>query len=669
MAGTDPSELLARVVASLPSGEERPQQREMVEAVAAAFRDGTHLAVQGPTGVGKSVAYLVPAIARAREGAGHRTVVVTSSKALQDQLGASDLPFLAEVLGVPVRYAVLKGRNNYLCQAALAETRVQLGRSDEQQSLDLGEPVVESGPTGDQLRREVSELLDWAETTATGELTELADPPSDAAWAAVSVGAGECVGASKCSHAEECFSEQARERAANADVVVVNAHLYAAHVQAGGQLLPEHDQLVIDEAHEFEDAMVGALGVSVTGWRLRNLAGVHDRCVADAPTVGMALGASADALDDALDDAYRSAMAAHGSGRLTGELPEAVAEALTQADLAVDRATTSLREVAKSAGHAAKGTAAHRFERAIRTCDATSDALHALRSDLHPGQVRWIAEGRAGRHSLQLTRIDIGPTLRAMAWERVDGDDDSEAPDGPTVVLCSATLDPGTARRIGLDAKYLAVDSPFDFRRNGLLYVPRLPRPSSDAWPDAVVDELVHILESCGGRTLALFTSHRMLRRSVDAVRERLPDMVVLAQGDAPNRVLQERFLDDEHASLFATASFWTGISSPGTTCSAVVVDKIPFPVPTDPIVEARCDAVGDDRAFMEVSVPAAGMQLAQGVGRLIRTASDRGVVAVLDPRLAEARYRARILDRLPRMKRTRDRSDLDAFIDSLDLD
>ena len=310
--------------------------------------------------------------------------------------------------------------------------------------------------------------------------------------------------------------------------------------------------------------------------------------------------------------------------------------------------------------------------RALRLLPAFASEL----CDLHPGQVRWISEGRRGRFALNLTRIDIWPTLRATAWERpVDDDspdaatDDGDGSGGPTVVMCSATLDPGTAGRLGLRAEYLAVDSPFDFRRHGLLYVPRLPRPNAEAWPDAVVDELVHVIERCGGRTLALFTSHRMLRRSVDAVRDRLPDADVLAQGDAPNRVLQERFLANEHASLFATASFWTGISSPGTTCSAVVVDKIPFPVPTDPIVEARCDAVGAERAFMEVSVPAAGVQLAQGVGRLIRTATDRGVVAVLDPRLAEARYRARILDRLPRMKRTRERSELDAFIDSLELD
>jgi ATP-dependent DNA helicase DinG len=276
---------------------------------------------------------------------------------------------------------------------------------------------------------------------------------------------------------------------------------------------------------------------------------------------------------------------------------------------------------------------------------------------VEPGQVRWIAGTPGGRFSLQLTRIDVADTLRELAWE-----------DGPTVVLCSATLDPGTAGRLGLDASFLAVDSPFDFRTNGLLYVPRLPRPAAEAWPDAVAEEIAHVVQACGGRTLALFTSHRMLRRTTDAVRELLPHATILSQGDAPNPVLQRRFLDEEHTSLFATASFWTGISSPGPTCSAVVVDKIPFPVPTDPIVEARCDLVGDARAFEEVSVPAAGMQLAQGVGRLIRTATDRGVVAVLDPRLAEARYRRRILDLLPRMRRTRDRSDLDAFVGSLQL-
>lgn len=662
MTAPDPLELLDAVVAAIPGGEERPQQREMVAEVARAFAGDHHLAVQGPTGVGKSVGYLLPAIARAADG--HRTVVVTSSKALQDQLSRTDLPFLAAaldgILDGPASYAVLKGRSNYLCQAAVDEVRVQLHGSADQQALDLGDgPAMGlDGPiTQGPLRAELDDLLDWAETTLSGELADREEPPSERAWAALSVGPGECVGASKCARAEDCFSEQARARANDSDIVVVNAHLYAAHLQSGRALLPEHDQLVIDEAHEFEDAMVGALGVSLTGWRLRNLARVHDRCVAEAPEVGISLGAAADELDDALTDAHAAAVADHGSGRLQGPLTPELAAALSGAGLAVDRTLTSLRDAAKAARDSRSLTARHRIERAVRTVEGVAEAVSALQGTLQPGQVRWIAEGGSGRFSLQLTRIDIGDTLRTLAWE-----------EGPTVVMCSATLDPGTAGRLGLDARFVAVDSPFDFRTMGLLYVPRLPRPASDAWPDAVAAEVAHVVETCGGRTLALFTSHRMLRRTVEEVRRRLPDHTILAQGDAPNPVLQRRFLDEEHASLFATASFWTGISSPGTTCSAVVVDKIPFPVPTDPIVEARCDLVGDERAFAEVSVPAAGMQLAQGVGRLIRTRTDRGVVAVLDPRLAEARYRKRILDLLPRMRRTRDRADLDAFVAALDL-
>jgi ATP-dependent DNA helicase DinG len=683
VARLDPLDLLDTVVATIPDGEDRPQQRTMVTEVERSFATGEHLAVQGPTGVGKSVAYLLPAIARA--GAGDRTVVVTSSKALQEQLARTDLPFLADALDVDFTAAVLKGRSNYVCQAAVAEVRVQLHGTAEQQELELGEAGTADGLDGPitsgPLRAELEELLDWAAGTTTGELVDLPEPPSDRAWAAVSVGPGECVGAAKCAHAQDCFSEQARTRAGEADIVVVNAHLYAAHIQTGGALLPDHTQLVIDEAHEFEDAMVGALGVSLTGWRLRNLVRVHERCVAEAPEVGVSLGAAADAVDDALDDAYRAAMDDHRSGRLHGELPSGLSAALSTAALAVDRALTSLRSALKAASGGRATTAQHRLERAVRTTEGVAEAVDSLLGELQPGQVRWIAEGRSGRHTLQLTRIDIGATLRARAWERDRRDDDGDSSDGAqsdgagpagdrmTVVLCSATLDPGTAGRLGLDARFVAVDSPFDFRTNGLLYVPRLPRPNAEAWPDAVADEVAHIVAQCGGRTLALFTSHRMLRRTVDAVRDRLPDMDILAQGDTPNPVLQQRFLEQEHSSLFATASFWTGISSPGPTCSAVVVDKIPFPVPTDPIVEARCDAVGDDRAFAEVSVPAAGMQLAQGVGRLIRTATDRGVVAVLDPRLAEARYRRRILDLLPRMRRTRDRADLDAFVDTLDLD
>jgi len=658
---SDPLELLAAATRAIPGGELRPSQQEMAEAVRRAFRTKRHLAVQGPTGVGKSLAYLIPAIAAS--GPESRTVVVTSSRALQDQLANVDLPFLAGALDRPFTYAVLKGRSNYLCEAAASEVRVQLGGGGQQQ-LDVGTAGLDGGPDLDdrQLRKEVERILEWADSTTTGDMAELPETPPHAAWSAVSVGPGECVGASRCSYAQDCWSEQARQRAEQADIVVVNAHLYGAHLATGGALLPPHDRLVIDEAHEFEDCIVGSLGIELTEGRLLRLARVHDRCVADADVVSKALRAAGTMLDATLEGVAAAAeedqrgprRQASRTVRLTEGLPSDVQKAVNAAASAADRALNSLRAAAKAAGDS---PAKHRIERAVRSAEGLVGDCQALLVEHGAGTVCWVEPTRSGRHALHLTRIDVAATLRSRAWADHD----------LTVVCCSATLDRGTAGRLGLDAEFLAVDSPFNFRDDAVLYVPKIVPPSHPDWPDQVVDVVEHLIRACEGRTLALFTSTRMLRSTVEACRERLPGFTLLAQGDAPNPVLQERFLAEEHSCLFATASFWTGMSSPGTTCSAVVLDKIPFPVPTDPIVEARSEMAGD-RAFAEVSVPAAGMQLAQGVGRLIRTATDRGVVAVCDSRLAEARYRDRILDLLPPMRRARNRDFVDRFIASLEL-
>lgn len=650
-----PAELLDQVIRAIPGGEPRPSQREMTEAVHRAFATHRHLAVQGPTGVGKSLAYLIPAVAAARSDI--RTVVVTSSRALQDQLAKVDLPFLASVLDEPFTFAVLKGRSNYLCEAAASEVRVQIRGGASQQQLDVGTGGgVGSELDDERLREELTRILDWADVTSTGDLAELAEAPHHAAWSAVSVGPGECVGASRCSFAEDCWSEQAREAAEAADIVVVNAHLYGAHISTGGALLPPHTQLVIDEAHEFEDSIVGSLGIELTEGRLANLAKVHDRCVADSDVVAKSLRSAGTMLDATLEGLLAAgADRTAATQRLTEGLPADLAKAVSTAASAADRALNSLRAAAKSAGDS---PVRHRIDRAVRTAESVLTDAQALLAEHGPGTVCWVEPTRTGRRALKLTRIDVAATLRARAW------DDSDL----TVVCCSATLDRGTARRLGLDAEFLAVDSPFNFREAAVLYVPKIVRPSHPDWPEQVARVVEHLIRACDGRTLALFTSNRMLRATVDRCRELLPDHTLLAQGDAPNPVLQQRFLEDEHASLFATASFWTGMSSPGTTCSAVVLDKIPFPVPTDPIVEARGELVGADRAFSEVSVPAAGMQLAQGVGRLIRNASDRGVVAVCDSRLAEARYRERILGLLPPMRRARNRDFVDRFVDDLAL-
>jgi len=642
-------ELLQKVIAAIPQGEDRPQQQQMTQAVEQAFATKQHLAVQGPTGVGKSIAYLIPAILGAARGS--RTVIVTSSKALQDQLATVELPFLQSVLDLGFSYSVLKGRSNYVCEAAVAEVRVQLGGLG-QQGFDLGAaPTAGEAELSDvELREEVELILDWAEGSSSGDMAELPMTPHWKAWAAVSVGPGECVGASKCSYSADCKSEQARAAAESAEIVVVNAHLYGAHIQTGGTLLPPHNQLIIDEAHEFEDSIVGSLSIELTEGRLLNLARVHDRCVAADDKVAASLRSAG-----AILEACMEGIAQAGTVRLTSGLGEVLSAAVSTAAASADRALNSLRAAAR---HAAESTAKHRIERSVRIAESVVDDTQLLLGKLGTGTVLWVEPGRNYRHVLRLTRIDVADTLRRQAWAEKD----------LTVVCCSATLDAGTASRLGLEAEYLAVPSPFNFQDNAVLFVPKIHNPTHPDWAEEVAQEVEHVIRALSGRTLALFTSNRMLRSTVDLCRERLPGHTLLAQGDAPNPVLQEQFLQDEHASLFATASFWTGISSPGTTCSAVILDKIPFPVPTDPIVQARCEVIGD-AAFMEVSVPAAGMQLAQGVGRLIRTATDKGVVVVCDPRLAEARYRQQILDLLPPMRRVRNREFLDQFIRDLELD
>lgn len=622
----------------------------MAQAVHRSFTTGEHLTIQGPTGVGKSLAYLIPAVMAARRGL--RTVVVTSSKALQDQLASVELPFLAQTLGLPFRFAVLKGRSNYLCEAAVADVEAQLSGT-HQEGLDLGagDEASTLDFTVPWIRREVETILEWRAGTTTGDQAELDETPDRRIWSAVSVGPSECVGAANCAYGEVCWSEAARAQAEESDIVVVNAHLYGAHIQMGGTLLPEHALLVIDEAHEFEDSMVGSLSVELTGSRVEGFARQYRRCVAGDDTGVDHLRDAAERLEDTL--------AKIEPGRLAAGLTEELTDAVEGVDAAVDRALTALRSAAAGAESTSASSVKFRIDRAIRTGTSLAEDCTSLRGELGAGSVMWVEEDRNERRSLRLTRIDIGDTLRRLAWQ-----ENEEL----TVVCCSATLDVGTGARLGLRAEFRSVPSPFDFASNSVLYVPKIRRPNDPRWPDDVADEIEHLIRAANGRTLALFTSNRMLRRTVDECRERLPEFTILAQGDAPNPVLHQRFLDEEHTCLFATASFWTGMSNPGTTCSVVVVDKIPFPVPSDPVVEARNELVGD-AAFMEVSVPAAGMQLAQGVGRLIRTSTDRGVVAVCDTRLAEARYRNRILDLLPPMRRARNRDFVDHFIAGLELD
>ena len=624
--GAEPDEVeaaLARVAGALPAGEVRSGQIAMARAVAESIRDQRHLVVQAGTGTGKSLAYLVPAIL-----AGRRVVVATATKALQDQLVGKDLPFLESHLDRSFTFACLKGRSNYLCvqrtREEAASERLELDRS-----------------TG----RQVRDLIGWAteqlDGDGTGDRAELGFEPSPAAWASVSVSARECPGANRCPAGDVCFAERARDAAAVADVVVVNTHLYGTHLAAEGAVLPDHDVAVIDEAHVLADVVSATAGVELSATRFAAVAGALRGILAEDE-----LPASVVDVGSRLTDAFAS----HEHQRITsieGELGDVLALARNRLELTL----TALRRISQPSPDVAA-----RKERAVRLTSSLIDDLDATVS-LPQGRVTWIEPGSGpGRQPmLRQAPVDVRTHL-AELFEK------------PSVILTSATLSDAVPAQLGMPperSRFLDVGSPFDFKTNARLYCARhLPDARSPDFEAAMHDELAVLIEAAGGRTLALFTSWNRMRGAVAAIRDRI-DFPVLAQGELPKPVLVSRFASDEETCLFATMGFWQGIDVPGRSLSLVTIDRLPFTPPDDPLTQARRDAAGP-AAFTLIDVPRAATMLAQGTGRLIRTATDRGVVAVFDRRLATMNYRHQILAALPPMRRVVNRDEIVSFLTSL---
>jgi ATP-dependent DNA helicase DinG len=612
------ADALRRAVAALPGeGEERPGQLAMAEAVAEAIADGRHLVVQAGTGTGKSLAYLVPALL-----GGQKVVVATATKALQDQLAGKDLPLLARTLDTPVDFAVLKGRSNYLCVQRVRE----VAGGDEQ--LELDESVGELG-------REVAKLIEWATTSETADRAELPFEPRPRAWASVSVSAMDCPGASRCPSGDVCFAERARQRAEEAQVVVVNTHLYAAHLASGGHVLPEHDVVVFDEAHEVEDIASSALGLELGASRFRALVR------AARPVVEPADNAVLDGLDGA-GLRLENALAPWRGKRLPPGLGDEVGAVVQLAMERANRAVTALRK-----GDVDDPRRARALQAAGHLVGDLGFAVGAA-----DGWVAW-AEGPEHSPLLRVAPVDVGELLAERLWDEV------------TAVLTSATIPPRLAARLGIPAdRHTALDvgSPFPYEEHGLLYcAAHLPDPRSPQYEAAMHDEMEALIRLAGGRTLALFTSWRAMQAAADALAGRLP-WPVLTQADLPKPALVEAFSSDERTCLFATMGFWQGIDVPGPALSQVVIDRLPFPRPDEPLLQARRDRAGA-AAFRTVDLPRAATLLAQGAGRLIRSGVDRGVVAVLDPRLAKAGYRWDLVRALPPMRRTKDRTDVEAFL------
>jgi ATP-dependent DNA helicase DinG len=616
-------DLLDEITHDLPGGgESRTGQREMVAAVASSLARHRHLIIEAGTGVGKSLAYLVPSVLL-----GDRVVVATATKNLQDQLAQKDAPQVA-AHAKGVRVAILKGRQNYLCL-----NRAQSLGAGAQLSFDDGVEVPRG--VADQMRR----ILRWASDTTSGDLDELPFEVDSRARRQLSVTPQECLGRARCPQGQNCFAELAKDRANESSLLIVNAHLYASHLASGAMLLPPHEYVIFDEAHEILDIFATLLGTSLNAARLRALA------TSARPLLNEDQRLRCDDLLSTADRLAAALLAQYERGELKG-LDELCVVELTRCNELVVLIVEALRSLETSSSDA-------EF-RKVRTLGPAIHLANDLErvSRVRDGELLFLSR-RDREIDVEISLVDVGPRLRDELWGNV------------AAVLTSATIPDSLPRSLGLDGVNIErVASPFDYEHHAMLYVPEnFPERNAPEAEAAIIEELVELITAAGGRTLALFTNRSVMTRVAEAVTPRL-DTEVLVQGTLSRDRLISEFRSSHEASLFAVTSFWQGVDVPGHSLSLVTIDRLPFSVPGDPLAEARREK--SPSPFMDVDLPRATMLLAQGVGRLIRTKDDRGVVAVLDTRLATARYRSVMFKKLPPMKRTRDKAQVHAFLREL---
>ncbi|MCC6875352.1 MAG: ATP-dependent DNA helicase [Sandaracinaceae bacterium] len=600
---------------ALPGYERRDAQLRMAEMVEQVLEHEGIALIEAGTGTGKTLAYLVPAIL-----SGKRVVISTGTKTLQDQLMDHDLPLLASHLGVPLRAACLKGLNNYVCLRRYTELR---------RSRDAGLPA-----TG----RKLEVLAEWLERTESGDRAELdAIAEEDPIWAAVQSDTTTRIGA-RCAHFDACFVTRARRRAEKASLLVVNHHLFFADLATrgphGGGVLPDYDAVIFDEAHQIEDIATDFFGAQLSDHRLQALG----RDAARALDAAGLLDAEAERVLRTLESTTASffsslprAAGAEGRGELaTRSLDSSRHHAL---DAALEALALRCQ---REAG--ASETILHLARRA----DRVRDELARIVDGSERGSVTWIdARGRSLR--LGSSPVDVSELFREQVLWRV-----------PSIVFTSATLSAGGSfdfvkRRLGVEREVdeAVLPSPFDYARQAALYLPSLPDPREPAWIDHAESEIARLVELTGGGAFVLCTSTRAMTRLAERCRIARP---VLVQGRASKTALLERFRAEGDAVLFATASFWEGVDVPGEALRLVIIDKLPFDVPSDPLVRARCQRIEEqgEAPFARYLLPAAALALKQGFGRLIRTTRDRGIVAILDPRIRTKGYGKVFLRTLP---------------------
>ncbi len=616
-------------------GQERPGQVEMARAVSAAISSGEHLLVQAGTGTGKSLAYLVPAVLHAQETR-HPVVVATATLALQSQIVDRDMPRLADALAahLPRRpsYALVKGRRNYVCVHKL-----QGGFPDDEDTL-FGLGSVDANAS--RIGAEVVRVRRWAESTASGDRDELVPGVSERAWRQVSVAAQECLGG-KCPLIGECFVEKSRAAAHEVDVVVTNHSFMAIDALEGRQMLPEHDVLIIDEAHELVDRVTSTITDEITG-----------SMVVTAARKAGRMAASHGRLEE-VGSLLDAALADLREGRFTG-IPDLLQQAMVTLRAEAATVATELKPANPADNDAARQVARAAVDEIHDTADRLLEAREL--------DVVWLADDPRRGKVIRVAPMSVAGLIRdRVLTER-------------TVVLTSATIELGgtfdaVAGTLGLRGdeappwRGLDVGSPFDYRKQGIAYVAKhLPAPGRMGTAPEALDEIEALVRAAGGRTLGLFSSMRAAQAAASELRMRFvesdTDIEILCQGEDQITTLVRQFARSASTCLFGTLTLWQGVDVPGSACQLVIIDRIPFPRPDDPLASARTEAIAKmgGNGFMAVSATHAALRLAQGSGRLIRRMDDRGVVAFLDSRMMTARYAGFLQRSLPPFWPTTDR-------------
>jgi len=624
---------------AIPGFTTRNEQVAMAQAVSMALRTQSHCLIEAGTGVGKTFAYLVPSLFARK-----RIIVSTGTRTLQDQLFHRDLPVIARALGLPVRVAMLKGRANYLClhRLELAEREAALNRR-ARETLRL-----------------INKIRQWSHVTSSGDVSELNEiSDQEPIWQSVTSTRENCLGGD-CAFFQRCHVVSARRDAQAADVVIVNHHLLMADLllkeQGFGDLLPGADAIVIDEAHQLPDVAAQFLGTTVTARQVQNLC-------RDVATELLAQRYASDSLKQAIVTVERAAADAYDSLQAAPERceddqwPNGFVDGLHELRAGLDGLARLLDELQSDDAGIAQSKA-----QALELAARVATLIGTDKESEVPG-VRWVQRTMHG-FAVQFAPIDVATQLSALIRERA-----------AAWIFTSATLAVGAsfahfARRIGLeDAMNVQFGSPFDYQEQALLYLPRgMDAPSSPEFTRQVVEVSLAVLAASGGRAFLLFTSHRALRAAAALLREhwqQQPPYPLLVQGEAPREQLLQRFRAAGNAVLLGTSSFWEGVDVKGSALAVVIIDKLPFAAPDDPILKARAKAIEarGGNPFVEEQIPEAVIALKQGVGRLIRDAEDFGVVVICDPRLTTRSYGKVFLNSVPAMPRTTKLSDATDFL------